>query len=226
MGSRIRGGLHVSETARGSDLFGIQAGLYVPEVGREKGTIVVQRWDADQTSWVSRKRGGEGVGQRGFWQPNWTDFHAYRIRPYSVTEDTSNLLVTAGWDRILTRATGGSSTAYASATTRIGVATGTAAAASGDTNFSATATGTANRWMQRVTGDGTVGTGTGTRRLSFVATVGTGDGNIAWQEWGIDQGATNDAGAIVAPLLNHAISNQGTKASGQTWTATALLDFT
>lgn len=216
----------MSESARGSDLFGIQAGLHVPEVGREKGTIIVQRWDQDATDWVARRLGGPGVGQRGFHQPNWPDFARYRVDPYSVTEDTSNLLTTAGWDRILTRATGGSSTAYASATTRIGVATGTAAAASGDTNFSATATGTANRWMQRVTGDGVVGTGTGYRRLSFVATVGTGDGNITWAEWLIDQGATNDAGPITAPMLNHAISAQGTKASGQTWTATALLDFT
>jgi len=214
------------ESGRGSDLFDIQAGLYVPDLGREKGTIVVQRWDDDQSSWVSRKLGGEGVGRRGFIQGNWPDFHRHGVRPYSVTEDTGNLITTAGWDRILTRATGGSSTAYASATTRIGVATGTAAAASGDVNFSATTTGTANRWMQRVTGDGVVGTGTGVRRVSFVSTVGTGDGNIAWQEWGIDQGATNDAGAITAPLLNHAISAQGTKASGQTWTATALLDFT
>jgi len=216
----------VSESGRGSDLFGIQAGLTVPEVGREKGTIIVQRWNADATDWVARRLGGPGVGERGFRQPNWPDFARLGVDPYSVTEDTSNLLTTAGWDRILTRATGGTGTAYASATTRIGVATGTAAAASGDTNFSATATGTANRWMQRVTGDGTVGTGTGVRRVSFVATVGTADGNIAWQEWGIDQGTTNAADAIVAPLLNHAISNQGTKASGQTWTATALLDFT
>ena len=216
----------MSESGRGSDLFGIQAGLYVPDLGREKGTIVVQRWDDDQSSWVSRKLGGQGVGQRGFRQPNWPDFARLGVRPYSATEDTGNLLTTAGWDRILTRATGGTGTAYASATTRIGVATGTAAAASGDTNFSATATGTANRWMQRVTGDGVVGTGTGVRRLSFVSTVGTGDANIVWAEAGIDQGAANDAAASTVPLLNRIVSAQGTKASGQTWTATFLLDYT
>jgi len=215
----------VSESGRGSDLFGIQAGLYVPDLGREKGTIVVQRWDDDQSSWVSRKLGGEPVGQRGFIQANWPEFHRFGVRPYSVTEDTGNLITTGGWDRILTRATGGSSTAYASATTRIGVGTATAAAASGQTDLSA-ATGTANRWWQRVTGDGVVGTGTGVRRLSFVSTVGTGDANIVWAEAGIDQGAANDAAASTVPLLNRIVSAQGTKASGQTWTATFLLDYT
>jgi hypothetical protein len=218
--------MHVTESARGSDLFGIQAGLYVPEVGRERGTIIVQRWDGPASDWVSRRMGGEGTGQPGFRQPNWTDFHHYRVRPDSVTEDTSNLITTAGWDRILTLAIAGGGQAFDSTHTRIGVATGTAAAASGDTNFSATATGTTNRWLQLVTGAGTVGTGTGVRRLSFVSTVGTADGNIAWAEWGIDQGTASNAAAITAPMLNHAISNQGTKASGQTWTATALLDFT
>lgn len=216
----------MSESGHVSDLFGVQVGLSVPEIGREKGQIIVQRWDDDATSWVSRKLGGGLVGRSGFVQPNWVDFYRYGVRPYSVTEDTSNLLTTAGWNLILTRATGGTGTAYASASTRIGVATGTAAAASGDTNFSATATGTSNRWLQLVTGDGTVGTGTAVRRLSFVATMGTGDANIAWAEWGIDQGTASSAGAITAPLLNHAISAQGTKASGQTWTATANLDFT
>jgi hypothetical protein len=214
----------VTEKAYGADLFGIQAGLTVPEVGREKGTLIVQRWDQDQTSWVA-ERTAKLTGRLPA-QPNWPEFAKLRVRPYSTTEDTSNLIVVSGWQTILTLAIAGGGQAYDATHTRIGVATGTAAAASGDTNFSATATGTANRWQQLVTGAGTVGTGTAVRRLSFVATVGTADGNIAWAEWLIDQGTASNAAAVTAPMLNHAISAQGTKASGQTWTATALLDFT
>jgi hypothetical protein len=33
-------------------------------------------------------------------------------------------------------------------------------------------------------------------------------------------------GASTTPLLNRLVSNQSTKVSGQTWTATFLLDFT
>jgi hypothetical protein len=54
---------------------------------------------------------------------------------------------------------------------------------------------------------------------------GTADGNFAWQEWGIDIGtATVSSGNTVnAVLLNRKVASNGTKASGQTWTATATI---
>jgi hypothetical protein len=72
-----------------------------------------------------------------------------------------------------------------------------------------------------------VGTGSVSRRLSFTATFATGDANFVWAEWGIDQATTGSGtGAASGILLNRAVSAQGTKVSGQTWTATAALDFT
>jgi hypothetical protein len=82
--------------------------------------------------------------------------------------------------------------------------------------------GSANRWFQLVSGVGTLGT----RTLAFSATFGTADGNFAWNEFGIDQG-TASGNTVTAPLFNRKAGiAQGTKAAGQTWTATATITFT
>jgi hypothetical protein len=63
--------------------------------------------------------------------------------------------------------------------------------------------------------------------IQAVAVFGTADGNFAWEEWGLDVGtATVTAGTTVnAVLLNRKVASNGTKASGQTWTATATITF-
>jgi hypothetical protein len=217
----------VTERALGSDRFGV--GVVAPhhDLGRnERGILVVRKYDQEMAAYVAAKLGIPGPGQAGFRTLHDRDFARFQVKPYEVRESTeSNLLTTAGWDRILTLAIAGGGQAWDATHTRIGVGTATAAAASGDTTLGAT--GTSAVWS-RVTGAGTVGTGTAVRRLSFVSTFGTGDANMVWAEWGIDQStaAGVTTGAATAPFLNHAISAQGTKASGQTWTATATLDFT
>lgn len=216
----------MTERAYASDQFGVGVHAPLHEPARnERGLLVVDKYDQDMVAHVARKLGLPAPGHRGFRQPLTPDFDRFGIKPYErrVTEH-SNLLTTAGWARLLTLAIGGGGTAYAAASTRIGVGTATGAAAVGNTDLSAAA-GTGNRFFQPVTGVGTVGTGTGTQRLSFVSTFGTGDANFVWAEWGIDQG-TATGSTVTATLLNRAVSAQGTKASGQTWTATAMLDFT
>jgi hypothetical protein len=216
----------VTERAHGADTFGVGVHAPLSESGRERGILVVAKYDQEMVEHIARKLGQPGPGRSGFVQPGPDDFARFGIIPYEVHEsEESNVIASAGWDRLLTLGIGGGGTAYASASARIGVGTATATANSGQTDLQA-ATGTANRNWQMVTGAGTVGTGTGARRLSFVATFGTGEANFAWQEWGIDQGTTSGNGAVVGALLNRAVSAQGTKASGQTWTATAQLDFT
>lgn len=217
---------HAVDRAYGSESFGIRAGLTVPDGGREAGVFVVSKWDREQTDWVARKLGGDRSGRRGFIQPGLADFIRWGVRPYAVSDPIPNLLTQVGWGRILTNALGAATAqGWDSTHTRIGVGTATAAATTGDTSL--TATGTAASWS-RVTGVGTTGTGTGTARLTFVSTFGTGDANFAWAEFATDQGtaAGVTTGAATAPLLNRAVSAQGTKASGQTWTATETLDFT
>jgi hypothetical protein len=216
----------MSDQGRAGEALGVRVGYGAGETGRERATLVVRKWDGDQTAWASRRLGGAEPGRPGFRQP--TDHHFARlgVSPYEELEAVGNLITQAGWGRVLTLAVGGGGTAYAATSTRIGVGTATAAATTGQTDLQA-ATGPTNRLWVLGTGVGTTGTGTGTARLTIVGnTVGSGDGNFAWAEWGIDQGTASGTGAAVATLLNRAVSALGTKASPATWTATALLDFT
>ena len=221
----------MSEFGYAADSMGVRVGL-APwrETGHEEGHFTVRRWDAEQTDWASRKLGGEGTGRRGFVPVNDVVFRSLKIDPYSVTTSLPhehNLITTGGWDRVLSLAAGLGGATFGSATCRIWVGTGTAAASSGDVNLSAATSGGTARFCNLVTGNGATSPGTAVRRLSFTATFATGDANFVWAEWAIDNGGTGSGtGAVTTPLLCHAISAQGTKVSGQTWTATANLDFT
>lgn len=173
----------------------------------------VQRWDADQTRWVKR-RSGLAV-------PAGDDFLRMRVTPYSVTETTGNLVTNAGYSRIGNLFTNqGATQAFDATHCRIGAGNGSTAVAYTDTDLSAAA-GSTNRWFQLVSAVFTIG---GTRTWTVAATFGTADGNFAWNEFGIDQG-TASGNTVTAILLNHALSSQGTKASGQTWTATATITW-
>lgn len=139
--------------------------------------------------------------------------------PYETSHVDGNLLTTAGIGRIMTLITAGTGNLIASTTARVGVGNGAGTAAIGDTDLSAAA-GSANRWFQTCT------VTIPSNVLTLVAAFGSADGNFAWNEFGIDIGtATVTSGNTVnAVLLNHKTSiAQGTKASGQTWTATATI---
>jgi hypothetical protein len=213
------------DEGRGVESMGVGVQTTLPDSGREKAKFTIRRWDADASSWVSRKLGGEEVGQPGFIQPNLEDFERLGVAPYGVSEFVGNLITQAGWGRVLEKAIGSGSQAYDATHTRIGFGTATAAATTAQTSLQAT--GTAAFWkLVSAVGTTAAGTGTGTARLTFVAVVGTADGAFAWQEFATDQGTADATGNATAPLLNRAVSNQGTKATGQTWTATEELMFT
>jgi hypothetical protein len=63
--------------------------------------------------------------------------------------------------------------------------------------------------------------------LVFAATFGTSVANFAWAEFGIDNFTASSVTtqATGSVFINHGISSQGTKASGQTWNMTATLNF-
>lgn len=174
----------------------------------------VERWDAEQTAWV-RHRSGLAA-------PQAVDFTAHGVRPYATSEVVGNLITNAGWTRLMNLLTNQGATQALDAThARIGAGNSNTAEAYTDTDLGAAA-GSANRWFQLVSGAGTLGT----RTLSFSATFGTADGNFAWNEFGMDLG-TASGNTVTAPLFNHKAGiAQGTKASGQTWTATATITFT
>lgn len=178
----------------------------------------VDRWDEEQTAWA-RARLLHGR------QPLPGDFAALGIRPYLTTSVEGNLITNAGWTRLMNLLTAqGGTQALSSTATRIGAGNGSTAEAYTDTDLAAAA-GSANRYFQPVSGSGSLGT----RTLAFAATFGTSDGNFAWNEFGIDVGTPTVAGGttVNALLFNRKAGiAQGTKASGQTWTATATLTFT
>jgi hypothetical protein len=205
-----------TETALAHDRLGVGAGA--PLGDRSIGTTLwrVQRWDTDQTRWVKTRA--------GLAAPTAADFHRLRVESYETTELLGNLITNAGWTRLMNLLTAqGSTQALTATATRIGVGNSSTAEAYTDTDLAAAA-GASNRYFQPVTGAGTLGT----RTLAFSATFGTADGNFAWNEFGIDVGTpTVTGGTTVGALLFNRKAGiaQGTKAAGQTWSATATLTF-
>lgn len=193
-------------------------------------TLKVERWDEEQTRWA------RGVLELpGF--IDLTPVHFARagqggVRPYLVTEDVNcNAIVSAGWTALLGGVAGTTITNKFSATNgRVGVGTSTTAVAWGDTALGGdTGAASTTSYYKLVSTAPSTTIGSGPATLVFTATFGTGVANFAWQEFGTDNYTTDGvtttglgAGFI---FFNHGISNQGTKVSGQTWTATETLTF-
>jgi hypothetical protein len=197
---------------------GLGVGVTAPVIDLGRGTTHwrVERWDEHQTGWACAMLNRSRIEA--------VDFRALGVRPYETTELVGNLITNAGWTRLMNLLTAqGGTQALTSTAVRIGVGNSNTAEAYTDTDLGAAA-GSTNRFFQPVSGSGSLGT----RTLAFSATFGTADGNFAWNEFGLDVGTpTVTSGTTVNALLfNHKAGiAQGTKASGQTWTATATLTF-
>jgi len=205
----------------GADAIGVGALVPLGDGGRVNTVWTVQRWDEDQTKWTHFRL---GIPYAAFGlEPK--HFAAAGLEPYSVTHVYGNLVTTSGWTRASNLLTNqGGTQALTSTAVRIGAGDGAGTAAAGDTDLSASA-GSTHRWFQVVTGAGIVSTNT----LAFTSVFGTADGNFAWNEFGIDVGTptVTSGNTVNALLYNHKTSiAQGTKASGQTWTATATFTYT
>ena len=140
---------------------------------------------------------------------------------YETVITDGNLVTTAGWGRITTLLNAGTGNLIASTTVRVGAGNSNTAASVGQTDLQAAA-GSSNRWFQTSTV-----TVPSSPVIQAVAVFGTADGNFAWEEWCLDVGtATVSSGNTVnAVMLNRKVASNGTKASGQTWTATATITF-
>lgn len=178
---------------------------------------MVERWHAEQVNYLRRKLGPLAPLQAH-------DFERHHLLPYDVSVVKGNLLTTAGLTRLTNLLTAGGGVALTNTTLRIGVGNGAGTAAVGDTDLSAAA-GSANRWFQIM--DATFPSVSGAV-LTAKSTFASGDGNFAWNEFGMDiAAATVTSGNTVnTTLFNHKTSiAQGTKTAGQVWAATATVTF-
>jgi hypothetical protein len=213
------------------------------DFGAVRTDFRVDRWDAEQTAWVLRRMDREAdtvlrritqprAGFAGQREPVSDAFTAYGVRPYSTTiEENCNLVVLGGWAAMLGSIAGTSITNKFSASQgRIGVGTSSTAAAAtqtflqGDTGGASTTS-----YYQLVSGAPTISTGSSPATLVFTASFGTGNANFAWAEFGTDNwsasGVTAQSLGASEVFFNRGVSSQGTKASGQTWTATETIQF-
>lgn len=176
----------------------------------------VDKWDQDQTDWVSR--------QSGIATPQAAVFEALHVRPYAVADQPGNLLTTAGLNRLTSLLIAGGGQGLTATATRLGVGNGVGTAAVGDTDLSAAA-GAANRQFYIM--DATYpqqSNGVVTCKSTFASA----DANFTWNEWGLDVGAPTVAnGTTVAALLfNHKTSAAlGTKTTGA-WGLTVTVTIT
>lgn len=188
----------------------------------------VDKWSDDATEWVAKRSGllvpGQRVARRGPLAPTARDFEALKVRPDDVADRTGNLLVTAGLTRLMSLLNGAGGQAVTNTATRLGTGNGAGSAAAGDTDLGAAA-GSANRWFQIM--DATFPS-VASNVLTAKATFATGDGNYAWNEWGLDIGTptVTSSAVVAATLLNHKTAAAlGTKTTGS-WALTVTITIT
>jgi hypothetical protein len=142
---------------------------------------------------------------------------------YDVIDIEGNALMIGGasvlWEKLIGGAGGGN--VYSTANAHIGVGNSTTAVANNQTDLQAAA-GASNQYRQQCsavthTDSATVA---GAASTDFVATFATGNGNFAWQEWGVFNAST------AGRMLNRKVESLGTKTSAATWQLTVTLGLT
>jgi len=123
--------------------------------------------------------------------------------PYEVIEGEGNLLLNEGIDEMWDLITGAGGTAYNNSNARIGVGNGTAAAVVTQTGLQGAST--AFKGMETAYPTSIA------QKATFKSSFGDTEGNFAWEEWTVDNGATANKN------LNRKVESLGTK-SGGTWT--------
>jgi hypothetical protein len=190
----------------------------------------VRKWDEDQTRWARRRLGlryDADVTPREFAMAG-----PGGVAPYSdFTDYDCNLVVKNGWIALLGGIAGTSiTTKFSASAGRIGVGTSSTAATYADTWLGGdTGVSSTTSYYKLVSGAPVIATTTSPPTLTFSATFGTAVANFAWAEFGTDNFTAdgvqlNGLGGTTI-FFNHGISNQGTKVSGQTWTATETVSF-
>ena len=144
----------------------------------------------------------------------YADDEAFRAgKAYSVSQIEGNLLLNEGIAVVLDLACGlDTPTAFDNANARIGVGDSATAAAATQTDLQA-ATNKTYKAMESGYPSRTDQT------VTFRSVFGSSDANYSWQEFTVDNGASE------ALTLNRKVDDQGTKASGQTWTVDVSIEL-
>jgi hypothetical protein len=174
----------------------------VNECVRWRVKTTLEKYAADVNAYVARL--GRVEGERRFAEEN---------RPFEVLVREGNLLTQTGINLIWTLLSGGAGTAYSNANARIGVGNSTQAAADTNTDL----VGASVAWKGMETSYPVV-SALGDKKITFRAQFGSAEANFAWEEWGLDNGAT------AHKLLNRKVESLGTKSSG-TWQLTVEISL-
>jgi hypothetical protein len=189
-------------------------------------SLLIHKWDEDQTRYVLGREDRDALGllDRGeSVRILPATFAKHKVEPYEVFQrDNANMILQAGWVALLGGIAGTSiTTKYSASVGRIGVGDSATAAAYSQTDLQAST----NKYYQLVSTAPVISTASSPPTLVFTSTFGTANGNFAWNEFITDEGTASNTGPVVAVCLNRGVVTMGTKASGQTWTATETISF-
>lgn len=197
-------------------------------------SLLIRKWDEDAARYVLRREGRDeaALTRRENVTIHPETFARHKIAPYETWQaDNVNNILQAGWVALLGGVAGTSITNKFSGTNgRIGVGTSSTAvsytqtALQGDTGGSSTTS-----YYKLVSSAPTIATGSSPATLTFVSAFGTAVANFAWNEFGSDNytadGVTTTGLGASVIFFNRGVVTMGTKASGQTWTATETISF-
>ncbi len=136
----------------------------------------------------------------------------YDVKPYEVVEGEGNLLLNEGINELFVLLGGSGATQFDNSNARLGVGNSNAAAAATQTDLQGGST-------KFVGMDATFPTVGVDQKAVFRATFGSADGNFAWEEWTVDNGA------VGLKNLNRKVTPLGTKVSGTTWVFTVEISL-
>jgi len=162
----------------------------------------VRKFEGDVDEYIARF--GEEEGLRRFYAEH---------TPTEEIVEEGNVLLRVGIEAIWKLVSGQSATAYSNANARLGVGNDNTAAQDTDTDL----LGSSTAWKGMEAGYPVVGA-LSEKKITFRSIFGSSEGNFAWLEWAVDNGAT------AHKLLNRKVENLGTKSSGS-WQLTVEISL-
>jgi hypothetical protein len=172
------------------------------ERAKWKCRTTVRKFEADVEEYIARY--GEEEGLRRFYAEH---------TPVEEIVREGNILTQTGINTLWRLVAGLSATAYSNANARLGVGNDNTPAQATDTDL----LGASKAWKGMEVGYPVV-SALADKKITFRSIFGSSEGNFAWLEWGVDNGATDHK------LLNRKVENLGTKSSGS-WQLTVEISL-